>query len=68
MNINKKLDRMKQWAGERMGQEVKTNMTEEFKSLEIEMTLRHEGEATNIKMLSTWLTSVWQAWTGCSEA
>lgn len=68
MNINKKLDRMKQWAGERMGQEVKTNMTDEFKSLEIEMTLRHEGEHISSAGCSTLLISVRQAWTDCSEA
>ena len=43
MNVNKKLDRFKQWAGERMGGEVKTNVSDDFKSLEVEMTLRHEG-------------------------
>jgi len=43
MNINKKLDRVKQWAGEKMGAESKTNVSEEFKALEMEMTLRHEG-------------------------
>lgn len=44
MNVNKKLDRFKQWAGERMGGEAKTSVSEDFKSLEVEMTLRHEGE------------------------
>lgn len=44
MNINKKLDRMKQWAGERMGGEIKTSVSDDFKALETEMTLRHEGE------------------------
>jgi len=43
MNINKKLDRVKQWAGEKMGAETKTNVSDEFKALEVEMTLRHEG-------------------------
>ncbi|KXS94320.1 hypothetical protein AC578_10814 [Pseudocercospora eumusae] len=43
MNINKKFDRMKQWGKERMGGEVKTDTTEEFKSLEMEMQLRHDG-------------------------
>lgn len=43
MNINKKLDRVKQWAGEKMGAEAKTNVSEEFKALEMEMSLRHEG-------------------------
>ena len=42
--MNKKLDRFKQWAGERMGGEVKTNVSDDFKSLELEMTLRHEGQ------------------------
>lgn len=43
MNINKKLDRVKQWAGEKMGAEAKTNVSEEFKALELEMALRHDG-------------------------
>ena len=43
MNVNKKLGRFKQWAGERMGGEAKTNVSDDFKSLEVEMTLRHEG-------------------------
>jgi BAR domain len=43
MNINKKLDRVKQWAGEKMGAESKTNVSEEFKALEMEMQLRYEG-------------------------
>lgn len=41
--IGKKLDRVKQWAGEKMGGEAKTNVSDEFKALEMEMTLRHEG-------------------------
>lgn len=44
MNVNKKLDRLKQWAGERMGGEVKTNVSDDFKALEIEMGLRHDGK------------------------
>ena len=44
MNVNKKFDRLKQWGRERMGGESKTDTTEEFKALEIEMQLRHEGE------------------------
>lgn len=46
MNVNKKLDRLKHWAGERMGGEVKTTTTDDFKQLELEMTLRHEGRST----------------------
>jgi len=43
MNVNKKLGRFKQWAGERMGQEAKTSVSDDFKSLEVEMSLRQEG-------------------------
>lgn len=43
MNVNKKLDRFKQWAGERMGGEVKTSVSDDFKAMEIEMGLRQEG-------------------------
>ena len=44
MNIIKKLDRVTQWAGEKMGQETKTAASDEFKALELEMALRHDGE------------------------
>ena len=40
-----KLGRFKQWAGERMGGEAKTETSEEFKSLEEEMILRQNGIA-----------------------
>lgn len=43
MNINKKFDRLKQWTNEKMGAEARTGLSEEFKNLEIEMNLRHEG-------------------------
>ena len=43
MNVNKKLGRFKQWAGERMGNESKTSVSDDFKSLEVEMNLRQEG-------------------------
>ncbi|RMD41474.1 hypothetical protein DV735_g3640, partial [Chaetothyriales sp. CBS 134920] len=43
MNVNKKFDRFKQWAGERMGGEVKTNVSDDFKLLEVEMELRQQG-------------------------
>lgn len=45
MNINKKLDRFKQWTNEKMGAEARTGLSEEFKALEVEMNLRHEGIA-----------------------
>ena len=44
MNVNKKLGRFKQWAGERMGQEAQTSVSNDFKSLEAEMGLRQDGE------------------------
>lgn len=43
MNINKKFDRFKQWTNEKMGAEARTGLSEEFKALEMEMNLRHEG-------------------------
>ena len=51
MNVNKKLDRFKQWAGERMGAEAKTNVSDDFKLLESEMTLRHEGRKSKLERL-----------------
>lgn len=41
--VVQKLGRFKQWAGERMGGEAKTSTSDEFKSLEMEMNLRHDG-------------------------
>jgi len=45
MNVNKKFDRFKQWGRERMGGEVHTNTSDEFKMLELEMALRQEGQS-----------------------
>lgn len=45
MNVNKKFDRFKQWGRERMGGEVQTNMSDEFKMLELEMALRQDGQS-----------------------
>jgi hypothetical protein len=56
MNINKKLDRVKQWAGEKMGQEAKTAVSDEFKALEMEMSLRHEGESAFLRSERLMLT------------
>lgn len=44
MNVNKKLDRLRQWGKERMGGEVKTDTSDDFKALETEMQLRHDGK------------------------
>ncbi|AEO63085.1 uncharacterized protein THITE_2107948 [Thermothielavioides terrestris NRRL 8126] len=43
MNFTKKIDRAFQWAGEKMGGEAKTTMSDGFKMLETEMALRFEG-------------------------
>ncbi|KAL2132472.1 hypothetical protein VTI74DRAFT_3746 [Chaetomium olivicolor] len=43
MNFTKKFDRAFQWAGEKMGGEAKTTMSDDFKMLETEMALRFEG-------------------------
>lgn len=43
MNFTKKFDRAFQWAGEKMGSEARTNMSDDFKSLETEMALRFDG-------------------------
>lgn len=51
MHMNKRIGRLKQWAGERMGGEVKTNQTDDFKAMETEMGVRHEGR--------WWWSSAW---------
>lgn len=43
MNVNKKFDRFKQWGKEKMGGEVQTSTSEDFKSLEAEMGVRQAG-------------------------
>lgn len=43
MGITRKIDRAFQWAGERIGGEAKTAHSDEFKMLETEMALRHDG-------------------------
>lgn len=54
MNMNKKFDRLKQWTNERMGQEVKTNVSDDFRALELEMELREKGSLYHISgMLPT---------------
>jgi hypothetical protein len=46
MHMNKRIGRLKQWAGERMGGEVKTCQSDDFKAMETEMGVRHEGKPT----------------------
>lgn len=66
MNVNKKLDRFKQWAGERMGGEVKTNVSDDFKALEVEMGLRHEGMPSldPVELLILIEDKAWRNYTG----
>ncbi|KIX10536.1 uncharacterized protein Z518_01619 [Rhinocladiella mackenziei CBS 650.93] len=58
MNVNKKLDRFKQWAGERMGGEVKTNVSDDFKALEVEMGLRQEGLEKMQRSMNAYIKAV----------
>jgi BAR domain-containing protein len=67
MNVNKKFDRFKQWAGEKMGGEAKTNTSDDFKMLEMEMNLRHEGimaQRVNRRPCRAFAKYVSQEWTG----
>ncbi|RDW78779.1 BAR domain protein [Aspergillus mulundensis] len=58
MNVNKRFDRFKQWAGERMGGEVKTSVSDDFKALETEMGVRHEGIDRIHKSMTAYVKSV----------
>ncbi|KKA21909.1 BAR domain protein [Rasamsonia emersonii CBS 393.64] len=58
MNVNKKFDRFKQWAGERMGGEAKTNLSDDFKALEAEMNLRHEGMDRLHKSMTAYIKAI----------
>ncbi|KAF2422073.1 BAR-domain-containing protein [Tothia fuscella] len=58
MNTIKKLDRFKQWAGEKMGGEAKTSTSEDFKALEAEMNLRHEGMDKLQKSMTVYIKSL----------
>lgn len=49
--MNRKFDRFRQWAGERMGGEIKTNLSDDFKAMETEMNVRHEGEHNAVPLL-----------------
>lgn len=49
MNFTKKMDRARQWAGEKMGHESRTNQTDEFKVLETEIALRQDGKASALR-------------------
>lgn len=65
MNVGKKFGRVKQWAGEKMGQESKTEVSDEFKSLEMEMQLRHEGMSAKSSHGSC--SNICQEWKSCKS-
>jgi len=65
MNITKKFDRAFQWAGEKMGSEARTTMSDDFKQLETEMALRFDGESILRRFPRTKTDIPRQAWTGC---
>ncbi|KAG9537762.1 BAR-domain-containing protein, partial [Aureobasidium melanogenum] len=50
--------RMKQWTDERMGKEIKTAASDEFKALELEMQLRHEGMERLQRSMTTYVKSL----------
>ncbi|KAB8078073.1 hypothetical protein BDV29DRAFT_167277 [Aspergillus leporis] len=58
MNVNRKFDRFKQWAGERMGGEIKTNLSDDFKAMETEMSVRNEGLDRLHKSMVSYVKSV----------
>ncbi|OOF92205.1 hypothetical protein ASPCADRAFT_175976 [Aspergillus carbonarius ITEM 5010] len=58
MNVNRKFDRFKQWAGERMGGEVKTSLSDDFKAMETEMNVRHEGVDRIHKATGSYIKSI----------
>lgn len=58
MLVNKKFDRFKQWAGEKMGSEAKTTTSEDFKALELEMNLRHDGMDRLHKSMSLYVKAI----------
>ncbi|PLB33840.1 BAR domain protein [Aspergillus candidus] len=58
MNVNRKFDRFRQWAGERMGGEVKTNLSDNFKAMETEMNVRHDGVDRIHKSMTGYVKSI----------
>lgn len=58
MHMNKRIGRLKQWAGERMGGEIKTNQTDDFKAMETEMGVRHEGVERIHKSMNAYIKAI----------
>lgn len=68
MNVNKKLDRFKQWTTERMGGEVKTNVSDDFKAMENETAQRQDGLLLQSADDRIILTNTGQVWRRCIES
>ncbi|KAJ5134597.1 hypothetical protein N7448_000384 [Penicillium atrosanguineum] len=58
MHMNKRIGRLKQWAGERMGGEVKTCQSDDFKAMETEMGVRHEGVDRIHKSMTAYVKAI----------
>ncbi|KAJ5146316.1 uncharacterized protein N7515_000880 [Penicillium bovifimosum] len=58
MNVNKRIGRFKQWAGERMGGEAKTCLSDDFKAMETEMAVRHEGVDRIHKSMTSYVKAI----------
>lgn len=49
--VNKRFDRLRQWGKEKMGGDS-SGTTDDFKALETEMNLRHEGSSVSLSLKS----------------
>ncbi|KAJ5317917.1 hypothetical protein PENANT_c004G05876 [Penicillium antarcticum] len=58
MHMNKRIGRFKQWAGERMGGEAKTCQSDDFKAMETEMGVRHEGVDRIHKSMTAYVKAI----------
>ncbi|CAG8900115.1 unnamed protein product [Penicillium egyptiacum] len=58
MHVNKRIGRFKQWAGERMGGEAKTCLSDDFKAMETEMGVRHEGVDRIHKSMTSYVKAI----------
>ncbi|KAJ5775266.1 uncharacterized protein N7511_000277 [Penicillium nucicola] len=58
MHVNKRIGRFKQWAGERMGGEAKTCQSDDFKAMETEMGVRHEGVDRIHKSMTAYVKTI----------
>ncbi|KAJ5981253.1 hypothetical protein N7522_013674 [Penicillium canescens] len=58
MHMNKRIGRFKQWAGERMGGEAKTCQSDNFKAMETEMGVRHEGVDRIHKSMTAYVKAI----------